>query len=427
MPMNVLPSSSFRGVATNVKAGLLAALVLTGFAPGQAFAQKARPGGTSAPIAPAYTGGQRLHPIAQSNTPAPTLAAQVNPVQPAPANVVNVPAPAPAPHPANTNPPSTNVANAASGQVRQVRPDAAPHSAEMVSHPSHGPENRFSNPPPVVLTTPAHVTGSQVVYANQPGVSRPVVLNSPSGVTHPQQIIVNHGPTPPSYNRTYFSDHFGPPRDIHVVNNIRSGPRYFYGPYQEEFHFVRSYPGPHFIQTRESLRDLLLRPLANSIAWGIGDIVTLELAHALGLPVNTTLYALAPGVAVVSALPVGYCIAEPIPANVALITVGPAGEVIVCNRVTTGSYVAYQTSPSGVVINQVVVVPSPATTDSTTVAAAPETPAPATPSVTSSSVPVSPKVGKVVYDADKNPIGVIVLSNDGSQEFVPLLAQNDTK
>jgi hypothetical protein len=276
--------------------------------------------------------------------------------------------------------------------------------------------------------TPGKASPPQVVTVNRPGAPAPVVLTNPGRVTTPQVVVVNHGSAFPPANHFDFSQHFAPPHDLHVVADIHNHPHYFYGPNHEEFHFVRSYPGPFYIQSRESLRDLLLRPLANSVAWGIGQIVTAELADALDLPLYTSLYALSPNVVVVPALPAGYVIGEAIPANVALVTAGPSGEVVVCNRVTTGAYVAYRTTSTGLIINEVVVLPPPSTSTTATVASipAPAAPAPETPDSTASpAIPVSPKIGKVVYDADKNPVGVIVLSNDGSQEFVPLLAQND--
>lgn len=257
---------------------------------------------------------------------------------------------------------------------------------------------------------------------------------SPVTIT-PRSTTVIHDVQPdPHFQRVAAFEHFTPPHDVHVVlADPHARPRYFIGANHEEFHFVRDCPVPFFIQTRASMRELLLRPLANSIVWGIGDIITIELSHSLGLPLYTPLYAIAPGVQVVSFLPVGYYMAEPIPTNVALITAGPAGEVVVCNRVTPGSYVAYQTSTTGVVVNEVVVVPpveqTPALNTAVASTMAPptvvSTPPPSAPDP--AAIAVSSKIGKVVYDADKLPVGVIVLSTDGTQEFIPLLAQNDAK
>ncbi len=230
---------------------------------------------------------------------------------------------------------------------------------------------------------------------------------------------------------------FGPNRDVHVaITDPHAGPRFFIGPNHEDFHFVRPLPERHLIDSRDSLRNLLLRPLANAVAWGIGDIVTVELANALGLPVNTTLYGVAPGVQVVSTLPPGYFVAEAVPANVALVTAGPAETVVVCRRVPPGAFIAYQTSPTGVVLNECVVVPPvqqivmpmvattpvpvPATPAPAVSPAPAPAPAPAVAPAAASSIPMSSKVGKIMYDANQKPIAVMILDPDGKQEVVPL-------
>jgi hypothetical protein len=226
-------------------------------------------------------------------------------------------------------------------------------------------------------------------------------------------------------------DH-GPGRDIHVtITDPRAGPHFFIGPDHRDFHFVNVITDRRRIETRDSLRDLLLRPLANSVAWGLGNIVTVELANALGLPVNTTVYGVAPGVPVVATLPPGYFVAESIPTNVALVSEGTTNPVVLVNRVPPGAFVAYQTSPTGVVLNECVVVPPVqqvvVPTVVTTTVPVPATPAPGVaatpatePSASSSNIPMSSKVGKIVYDANQKPIGVIILDSDGKQEFVPL-------
>ncbi|HVY70139.1 MAG TPA: hypothetical protein VHH73_09435 [Verrucomicrobiae bacterium] len=215
-----------------------------------------------------------------------------------------------------------------------------------------------------------------------------------------------------------------------MFTDAHARPRFYSGPNHEDFHFVRYYTTPRFIETRASLRELLLRPLANSVAWGLGNIIDAELARALGLPVYTTLYGVAPGVRVVSVLPAGYYVAEAIPANVALVTTGFAGEIVLCNRVPPGAFVAYQTTTTGMVVNEVVVIPpvQPAVTPLAPTAptvAAESAPPPAPQEPAPTSIPVSSKIGKVVYDSAQKPVGVLILANDGSQEFVPLLAQND--
>jgi len=230
----------------------------------------------------------------------------------------------------------------------------------------------------------------------------------------------------------------GPHRDVRVlIEPGRPGPHFVYGPGHDEFIFVHGVPPGRFINTRESLLDMLLHPAVEAVAWGLGDIATVEVANLLGVPVHTTLYGVEPGVTVVSALPPGYFVAQAVPENVALVSSGPAGPVVLVRHVPPGAFVAYQTSSTGVVLNECVVVPpvqqfvvptvsSPApTVVMTTPALAPSavtTPAPAaTPAASAaSSVPMSSKMGKIVYGADGKPVGVLVLDSDGKQEFVPL-------
>ncbi|HVU37245.1 MAG TPA: hypothetical protein VHC95_02840 [Opitutales bacterium] len=222
---------------------------------------------------------------------------------------------------------------------------------------------------------------------------------------------------------------FGPPHDVHVVPDSHSGPHFYYGPNHEEFHFVHTYGERHVIVSRDALIDLLAHPLLNTVAWTIGDVLNAELANSLGIPVNTTLYAVAPGTPIVSTLPPGYFVAEAVPANVALVTQGPNGELIVIRRVPPGAFVAYQTSVTGTILNTAIVVPpvqqivvqaAPTVVVAPPVASAPPViAAPAAPEG-SSSIPLSPKIGKIVYDDGHQPIGVIVLDSDGQQEFIPL-------
>lgn len=77
------------------------------------------------------------------------------------------------------------------------------------------------------------------------------------------------------------------------------------------------------------------------------------------------------------------------------------------------NYVVYQ-NPSPIYY-----VP-PSTPQNVTVVA---TPPPAAPVTQPTSVPVSTRgrLSKILYDADAKPVGVLVLNNDGSQEFIPLV------
>ncbi len=242
---------------------------------------------------------------------------------------------------------------------------------------------------------------------------------------------------PPSVRR----DEQPPHRDLRVViESSRSGPRFLEGPKREEFVFVRGVPAGRLIDRRETLLELLLRPAVSSLAWGLGEVSTAELAALLGLPLRTTLYAVQPQVAVVSAVPPGYFVAEALPQNVALVSVGPRGEpVVLVRRVPPGAVIAYQSSPGGVVLGECIVVPpvqqvvmvaepvpvvyasQPASLFGPQLSGNASVSAPAAPPPAAPQVAVAPgKNGKIVYDADKKPIGVIVLDSDGKQEFVPL-------
>jgi len=227
----------------------------------------------------------------------------------------------------------------------------------------------------------------------------------------------------------------GPHRDVQVlIEPGRAGPRFVYGPGRDEFLFVRGVPEGRFINSRESLLDLLLHPAVDAVAWGLGDIASVEVANLLGLPVHTTLYAVEPGVSVVSTLPPGYFVAQTVPENVALVSSGPAGAVVVVRHVPPGAFVAYQTSPNGVVLNECVVVPpvqqvvvpavatpAPAVVMTSPAPAVVTAPAPtAAPAPAAPAVPMSNKMGKIVYGADGKPAGVIVLDADGKQEYVPI-------
>jgi hypothetical protein len=225
-----------------------------------------------------------------------------------------------------------------------------------------------------------------------------------------------------------------PRRDLRVViENTRSSPRFLEGPRREEFVFVREAPRGILIDRRETLLDLLLRPAVRSLAWGLGDLTSVELAAALGLPVHTTLYAVEPGMTVVSSVPPGYFVAEALPQNVALVSTGSRGEPVVrVRRVPPGAVIAYQSSPSGVVLNECIVVPpvQQVVLMAETAPPAPVVYASGGPAPTAAQAPASGpqpavpvaagKTSAVVYDANHNPIGVVVTDPDGKKEFVPL-------
>jgi hypothetical protein len=224
----------------------------------------------------------------------------------------------------------------------------------------------------------------------------------------------------------------GPGRDLHVDIDPRLGPHFFVGPDRRDFYFVHPYVAGAVIRDRDSLLDLLLRPTVDAVAWGLGEITTDAVANILGVPVHTVVYGLEPGVPIVSTLPPGYFSAEAVPQNVALVSSGPAGPVVLVPRVPAGAFIAYQTSPTGTVLSECVVVPpvqqmvmaQPTTPAPAVVMTAPAmsspAPAPAPAPAVSSSTPMSSKTGKIVYDSNGKPIGVIVVDADGKQEFVPL-------
>jgi len=213
-----------------------------------------------------------------------------------------------------------------------------------------------------------------------------------------------------------------------IIENSRSGPRFRAGPKGEEFYFVRGIPPGRLIDRRETLLDLLLHPAVNSLAWGLGELANAELAAALGLPVRTPLYAVQPRVVVVSAVPPGYFVAEALPQDVALVYAGPRGEpVVLVRRVPPGAVIAYQSSPTGVVLSECIVVPP------VQMAVMPEPPPPLPAIYASQAAPAQPapppappvamaagKTSTVLYDANHNPIGVYVTDPDGKKEFVPI-------
>jgi hypothetical protein len=225
-----------------------------------------------------------------------------------------------------------------------------------------------------------------------------------------------------------------------MIEPGRPGPHFVYGPNHEEFLFVRDVPRGRLIGTRAVLLDMLLHPTVDAVAWGLGDVATVELASLLGLPLHTTLYAVEPGVAVYSTLPPGYYPAQALPENVALVTSGPAGPVVLARYVPPGAFVAYQTAPSGALLNECIVVPpvqpavvmptvtspapavvmAPAPAPPPAPAPAPIAAAPAPAPMAASPAPGSNKQGKIVYGADGKPVGVIILNADGTQNFVPL-------
>jgi len=232
-------------------------------------------------------------------------------------------------------------------------------------------------------------------------------------------------------------------RNVRVVADPRGGPHFLSGPRGDDFFFVRGAPEGRFIDSRDSLLAYLLAPVADSVAWGLGAVTTVEVANMLGVPVNTVVYGVEPDIAVYSTLPQGYFVAESIPSGVALVRRDPRGSpVVLYRRVPPGAFVAYQVSAGGIVLNQCLVVPPvqqvvvPAATPApqavyvatppvtavttaapaTTVAAPPVVAAPAE----TASVPMSSKTGKIQYDANGKPSGVIVQDADGKFEYVPI-------
>jgi hypothetical protein len=190
----------------------------------------------------------------------------------------------------------------------------------------------------------------------------------------------------------------------------------------DAFHFVELAPAGRHIERRDVLLDLLLHPGVNAFVWGLGDVANLEMAAMLGLPVRTVLYGVEPGVVVYSGLPPGYTYAEALPANVALVSSGPAGPMVLVPNVPPGAYMAYQAAPNGAVVGQCVVVPQAMPVP--VPVPMPQVPVPTPPvynsNPTSTQPPATGNTGTVVYDANHNPIGVLITNPDGSKTFVPV-------
>ena len=318
-----------------------------------------------------------------------------------------------------------------------------------------GPHDGSSAPGSNTAVTPA-TTPAPAVPPSPAQHSSPITNVGNNPATHPRD-LGTVGDTLPTRSRatvvrTADRPNQGPPPgrgpgpgrpEVRVrIDDPHAGPRFYTGPGRDDFFFVRGAPERRSIDSRDSLRDILLRPFAEAVAWGIGDIATVEVANLLGLPINTTLYAVQPEVPVFSTLPPGYFVAQGVPENVALVRNGPYGPEVVVRRVPPGSFIAYQTSTSGVVLNECVVVPPVqqvivynqvpmVTTPAPTVVmttpapapapvAAPATPAPEPAPAANTSIPMSSKTGKIVYDSNAKPVGVIILDADGKQEFVPI-------
>jgi hypothetical protein len=218
-----------------------------------------------------------------------------------------------------------------------------------------------------------------------------------------------------------------PRRDLRVIVDPRLGPQFRVGPNREEFAFVRGVPSGRLIDRRETLLDLLLHPAVNAFAWGLGEVANEEVAAMLGLPMHTVLYGVEPNVVVYSSVPPGYYVAETLPANAALVYNGPRGPVVLVSRVPAGAVVAYQTAPNGVVLSecvvlppQPVVMPEPVSMPPPPAVYATSQPPPP-PTAPAPTVPMAAgKTSTVVYDANHNPIGVVVTDPDGKKEFVPI-------
>jgi len=189
---------------------------------------------------------------------------------------------------------------------------------------------------------------------------------------------------------------------------------------RDPYRFVAEVPPGARLERREVLIDLLRHPVGGAFIWGLGEIANVEIAASLGLPVRTVVYGVEPGVFVYSSLPVGYTYAEALPPNVALVSSGPAGPVVVMQSVPPGAYMAYQAAPNGAVISQCVVVPqgAPVAIPQATLPAPPAVYQP--PQTQAPQGPATGNVGTVLYDANHNPIGVLITNSDGSQHFVPI-------
>jgi hypothetical protein len=207
----------------------------------------------------------------------------------------------------------------------------------------------------------------------------------------------------------------GPGRDLRIERDPRGQVLIRNG--RDPYRFVAEVPVGRHIERRDVLLDLLLHPVANAFVWGLGDIANAEMAAMLGLPVRTVVYGVEPGVVVYSSMPPGYAYAEGLPANVALVSSGPTGPVVVMPNVPPNAYMAYQTAPNGAIISECVVVPQMAVS----------MPVPSMPPVYAPPAPTSPAAAPapgaastVLYDASHNPIGVLITNPDGSQHFVPV-------
>ncbi len=218
-----------------------------------------------------------------------------------------------------------------------------------------------------------------------------------------------------------------PRRDVRVFVDPHLGPQFRVGPNREEFHYVWGVPPGRFIERRETLLDLLLHPTVNAFAWGLGEVANEEVAALLGLPLHTPLYGVEPNVIVYSSVPPGYYVAEALPANAALVYSGPRGPAVLVSHVPPGAVIAYQTAPNGVVLSECVVVPpqpvviAESAPPPPLVYATSQPPAPTAQPTTAPTVPMAAgKTSTVVYDANHNPIGVVVTDSDGKKEFVPI-------
>jgi hypothetical protein len=94
----------------------------------------------------------------------------------------------------------------------------------------------------------------------------------------------------------------------------------------------------------------------------------------------------------------------------------PAPPVYYYAPQVTPQYVVVQSAPA--VQQTAPVVPTPATPAPAVAQTAPVAPSTA---AAAASTPIVPgKTGRIVYDSNAKPIGVIILNADGTQEFIPL-------
>ena len=204
-----------------------------------------------------------------------------------------------------------------------------------------------------------------------------------------------------------------------MIENNRSTPRFIQGYDQEEFTYVRGVSPGRVIVSRELFLDQLLQPPGNALVWGLGEVSSLEVADYLGLSLHTPLYATQLNLPVFPSLPPGYFVAGALPADVALVAASPQGPIVLFRRLPPGTVVAYQPLADGRVLNECLVVPPP----SAEFFAAPGSLPPPSP-VQPATVPPAPAPAAgtgshVVYDASGKVNGVVVISPDGRQEFVP--------